>query len=83
MLPEKFIERMKSDLGEECDSFLESLDGDRYQALRINSIKGLNFQDLTEDSEKKGKLKEKSPKKDYVKEEKTGFLIAIWRLVTA
>ena len=58
MLPEKFIERMKSDLGEECDSFLESLDGDRYQALRINSIKGQNFQNLEEDGEKEGKSKE-------------------------
>lgn len=67
MLPEKFIERMKSDLGEECDSFLESLDGDRYQALRINSIKGLNFQDLTEDSEKKGKLKEEKSKEGLCK----------------
>ena len=50
MLPEKFIERMKSDLGEECDSFLESLDGDRYQALRINAIKGQNFQNQVEDT---------------------------------
>ena len=40
MLPEKFLERMKSQLGEEYPSFLESLERPRAVALRFNPLKG-------------------------------------------
>ena len=40
MLPEKFLERMKLQLGEEYPSFLESLERPRAVALRFNPLKG-------------------------------------------
>ena len=40
MLPEKFLERMKIQLGEEYPSFLESLERPRAVALRFNPLKG-------------------------------------------
>ncbi len=40
MLPEKFLERMKKQLGEEYPSFLESLERPRAVALRFNPLKG-------------------------------------------
>ena len=40
MLPEKFLERMKNQLGEEYPSFLESLERPRAVALRFNPLKG-------------------------------------------
>ena len=40
MLPEKFLERMKIQLGDEYDAFLESLERPRAVALRFNPLKG-------------------------------------------
>ena len=40
MLPEKFLERMQLQLGEEYPSFLESLERPRAVALRFNPLKG-------------------------------------------
>ena len=39
MIPEKFKERMKLLLGGEYEEFLEALEQDRYQALRVNPMK--------------------------------------------
>ncbi len=39
MLPERFKERMKEMLGAEYEAFLAALEGDRYQALRLNPLK--------------------------------------------
>ena len=39
MLPELFLQRMKETLGEEYDAFFESLNQDRFQALRLNPLK--------------------------------------------
>lgn len=39
MLPEKFLQRMKSVLDDEYEDFLESLSGERYRALRLNTLK--------------------------------------------
>ncbi len=39
MLPQKFLERMQEMLGDEYEAFYHSLDGDRYQALRLNPLK--------------------------------------------
>lgn len=39
MLPEKFLERMKEMLGGEYDAFVQSLEQDKYQALRLNPLK--------------------------------------------
>ena len=39
MLPIAFEERMKEMLGAEYPTFLESYEKDKYQALRINSLK--------------------------------------------
>jgi len=40
MLPEAFLERMKAQLGDEYDAFLESLERPRAVALRFNPLKG-------------------------------------------
>ena len=40
MIPEKFLERMKVQLGSEYDAFLESLERPRAVALRFNPLKG-------------------------------------------
>jgi len=40
MLPEKFLERMKSQLGSEYDAFMQSLERPRAVALRFNPLKG-------------------------------------------
>ena len=40
MLPEKFLERMQAQLGEEYPGFLESLERPRAVALRFNPLKG-------------------------------------------
>jgi len=40
MLPEKFLERMKNQLGEAYDAFLASLERPRAVALRFNPLKG-------------------------------------------
>ena len=39
MLPEDFLDRMKHMLGEEYPAFLQSLDGERYRGLRVNTRK--------------------------------------------
>ena len=39
MLPEKFCERMKSDLQNEYDSFIASYDSSPHNGLRINTLK--------------------------------------------
>lgn len=39
MLPEDFLDRMKQMLGEEYPAFLQSLDGERYRGLRVNTRK--------------------------------------------
>jgi len=39
MLPEAFLERMQHLLGEEYEAFLDSFEQERYQALRVNSLK--------------------------------------------
>ena len=40
MLPEKFLERIRLQLGDEYDAFLESLERPRAVALRFNPLKG-------------------------------------------
>ena len=40
MLPEAFLERMKTQLGEEYEAFLKSLERPRAVALRFNPLKG-------------------------------------------
>ena len=40
MLPQEFLERMKSQLGEEYPAFLQSLERPRAVALRFNPLKG-------------------------------------------
>ena len=40
MLPEAFLNRMQSQLGEEYNAFLESLERPRAVALRFNPMKG-------------------------------------------
>ena len=40
MLPQAFTERMKKMLGEEFSEFLESCEGTKSQALRLNPLKG-------------------------------------------
>ena len=40
MLPEAFLERMKAQLGEEYEAFLQSLERPRAVALRFNPLKG-------------------------------------------
>ncbi|MBQ6094955.1 MAG: hypothetical protein IJL09_06095, partial [Lachnospiraceae bacterium] len=39
MIPEAFLRRMQEQLGEEYPAFLESIDGPRHQALRLNTLK--------------------------------------------
>lgn len=39
MLPEQFLIRMKEMLGAEYEEFLAALEGERYQALRLNALK--------------------------------------------
>lgn len=39
MLPEQFLKRMQEELGEEYPAFLQSYDNDRFQALRVNTLK--------------------------------------------
>lgn len=39
MLPDKFINRMKYMLGQECDAFLVSFEYERSKALRLNPLK--------------------------------------------
>ena len=46
MLPELFLERMKSQLGEEYQDFLKSLERPRAVALRLNPLKGDKMPDL-------------------------------------
>lgn len=45
MLPEKFLERMREMLGAEYDAFVQSLEQDRYQALRLNPLKKKYIED--------------------------------------
>lgn len=40
MLPEAFLERMKRQLGDEYESYLDSLNRSRAVALRFNPLKG-------------------------------------------
>lgn len=40
MLPQEFLDRMQQMLGEEYTAFLESYEEERYQALRVNALKG-------------------------------------------
>ena len=39
MLPQDFLDRMEQMLGEEYPAFLESYEKERYQSLRINTLK--------------------------------------------
>lgn len=39
MLPELFLKRMQDTLGDEYEGFVESLGQERYQALRLNTLK--------------------------------------------
>ncbi len=39
MLPEQFLQRMKAMLGDEYEQFLASYDKEKYQALRVNTLK--------------------------------------------
>lgn len=39
MLPEAFMDRMKSMMGEEYEAFIEGLAGEKYRALRVNPLK--------------------------------------------
>ena len=47
MLPQDFTNRMEQMLGEEYEAFLASYDLPKYQALRINPLKGDKEQFLT------------------------------------
>ncbi len=49
MLPEKFLQRMKTMLGDEYEPFLASYDKEKYQALRINTLKA-SKEDFTANS---------------------------------
>ena len=40
MLPQEFLDRIKTQLGEEYSAFLESLERPRAVALRFNPLKG-------------------------------------------
>lgn len=40
MLPKIFQQRMQSQLGEEYETFIKSLEGERHRALRVNPLKG-------------------------------------------
>ena len=40
MLPQDFLNRMEQMLGEEFPAFLESYEKERYQSLRVNTLKG-------------------------------------------
>jgi len=56
MLPEAFLERMKGMLGAEYEEFVESFGYDKYQALRLNSLK------IKEDGQSAAEaLREQSP----------------------
>ena len=46
MLPELFLERMKTQLGEEYEDFLRSLERPRAVALRLNPLKSQEIPDL-------------------------------------
>ncbi len=39
MLPEKFLERMKENLGDEFNAFMKSYDNPSYKSLRLNTLK--------------------------------------------
>ncbi len=39
MLPEKFLLRMQGMLADEYDNFVNSYNLDKYQALRVNTLK--------------------------------------------
>ena len=39
MLPQAFLDRMKKVLGGEYDAFAASFEKERYQALRVNTLK--------------------------------------------
>ena len=47
MLPDRFLQRMQEELQDEYDDFLESLSGERYRALRVNTLK-TNVEDFVE-----------------------------------
>lgn len=47
MLPDKFCERMKNDLQNEYDSFIESYENSPYIGLRVNTLK-IDSQEFTE-----------------------------------
>lgn len=49
MLPELFLERMKETLGDEYEAFAESLNQERFQALRLNPLKR-NREGMTADT---------------------------------
>lgn len=46
MLPQDFLHRMEQMLGEEYPAFLESYEKERYQSLRVNTLKGTTEQFL-------------------------------------
>ena len=46
MLPQDFLHRMEQMLGEEYPAFLESYEKERYQSLRVNTLKGSKEQFL-------------------------------------
>ncbi len=48
MLPEKFTERMKQMLQSEYEAFVASYDSEKYQALRLNPLKGRTEEFLTQ-----------------------------------
>lgn len=50
MLPEQFLERMKGMLGEEFEAFRESLGQEKYQGLRINTLKGAECREKAEEA---------------------------------
>lgn len=58
MLPEAFLNRMKDMLGEEFEDFLASFEQEKYQALRLNTLKknadGKNAAHWWSDAESRG-----------------------------
>ncbi len=46
MLPQDFLDEMKALLGAEYDEFINSYDKERLQALRLNTLKSVSFDDI-------------------------------------
>lgn len=71
-LPEKFLDRMKELLKDEFDDFLKSYEGERYQGIRVNTLK-ISVEDFLKLSPYK--ILDRVPWEErgfYIEEEKPG-----------